>query len=290
MVVAKLAGGLGNQLFQYAAGRALSVRLARPLWLEASGYGPLCDRPIEIDRFNIQAKKLPVARPLQEIWTRRPFYSVAKRLDRLQLHLRYRVLVDRSKGFDPRFLTASGRVYLQGYWQSERYFQPVAQLIRSELTLRDPPEPDNAALLAQIRAVEAVALHVRRGDYLSGTHLVRYFPLDLDYYRQAIDRLAARLRAPHYFIFSDDPAWTRENIRPAAPVTHVTHNLGLRDFEDLRLMAACRHFIIANSSFSWWGAWLGQDPAKQVIAPGRWAGESPVMTRDRIPADWHIIE
>lgn len=289
MVVAKLAGGLGNQLFQYAAGRALSIRLGVPLRVEASGYGPACDRPIHLDRFNIQAGKLSVARPLQDIWTRRPFYSVAKRLDRLHLHLRYRVLEDSYNGFDARFLSISGRVYLQGYWQSERYFQPVAHLVRRELTLRDPPGAENAALLEKIDSVEAVALHVRRGDYLSGNHLVRYCPLGLDYYRQAMDRLTARLRAPHYFIFSDDPVWTRENIRPAAPVTYVTHNLGDRDFEDLRLMARCRHFIIANSSFSWWGAWLGENPARQVIAPRSWAQESEAMTRERIPADWHIM-
>ena len=289
MVVTKLAGGLGNQLFQYATGRALSVRLGVPLWIESSGYGPLCDRPIHLDRFNILAEKLPVSRPLQEIWTRRPFFSVAKRLDRLQLHLRYRLLVDPCRGFDSRFLSTSGRVYLQGYWQSERYFQPVAHLVRRELTFREPPGADNAALLEKIDSVEAVALHVRRGDYLTGNHLTRFFVLGLDYYRQAIDHFAGRLRAPHYFIFSDDPAWTRENIRPAAPVTYVTHNLGDRDFEDLRLMARCRHFIIANSSFSWWGAWLGADPARQVIAPRPWAEEPEAMTRERIPAGWHTI-
>jgi hypothetical protein len=286
MIVAKIAGGLGNQLFQYAAGRALAHRLGAPFWIEASGTGPYCDRPIDIGRFNIQAQVLPFRRPLQEIFTRRPLFSIAKRIDRLDLHLRYKVLLDPRDRVEERFFSISGRVYLDGYWQSERYFLPVADLVRRELTLREPPDAANAALLEKIDAVD---LHVRRGDYLAPKNAARFGVLGLDYYDWAIQLFASRLSQPHFFVFSDDPAWTRENIRPAAPVTYVTHNAPDRGFEDLRLMARCRHFIIANSTFSWWGAWLGEDPGKQVVAPRQWIQEGRAMTHERIPPGWIIL-
>jgi hypothetical protein len=289
MVVAKISGGLGNQLFQYAAGRALAVRLGQPLALDTSKYETCQERTFELDHFNIQASRLPPRWQPRGLWTRRPYSSVLKRLRVLAHHARYNVFEERHDGFDRRFLAVSRRVYLDGYWQSERYFQPVAGLIRRELTLREPPDAANAALLEEIDAAEAVALHVRRGDYLLEKYVDRFGVLDLDYYRRAIERLAPHLHRPHYFVFSDDPAWARKNIRPGAPVTYVDHNSTERGFEDLRLMARCRHFIVANSTFSWWGAWLGPHPAKQVVAPRRWFVEPAGATRDRIPPGWIII-
>jgi hypothetical protein len=289
MVVVKFTDGLGNQLFQYAAGRALATRLRQPLCLDTTEYETWSDRAFELEHFNIQAVRLAPRPPPRGLFARRPFSSALARLRFLGHLLRYNTLQDHRRGFDRRFLAVSGRVYLQGYWQSEKYFLPIAGVIRQEFTLRNPPDAANAALLEKIQAVEAVAIHVRRGDYLLERFASHFPVLDPDYYRQAMARLAPHLRQPHYFIFSDDPAWARENIRPAAPVTYVTHNSGDRGFEDLHLMSRCRHFIIANSSFSWWGAWLGQHPAKQVIAPRRWIVESDAMTRERIPPGWIII-
>jgi hypothetical protein len=288
MVVVKISEGIGNQLFQYAAGRALAARLGQPLALDTSSYETCPDRTYELDHFNIQATRLPPRWQPRGLWTRRPYSSVLKRLRFLAHHLRYNVLKDLLNGFDRRFLAVSRRVYLDGYWQSERYFLPIAGDLRRELTLRNPPDAANAALLEKIKSVEAVGLHVRRGDYLLEKYVDRFGVLGPDYYRRAVDLLAVRLRSPHYFVFSDDPAWARENIRPAAPVTYVAHNLG-RDYEDLRLMTHCRHFIIANSTFSWWGAWLGEHPGRYVIAPRRWIVESAAMTRDRIPPGWIIL-
>ncbi len=179
--------------------------------------------------------------------------------------------------------------YLMGYWQSERYFADVAQTIRTDFTFRQPMIGRNHELVEEIGAVNAVSLHVRRGDYANNlrtkaTHGV----CPLDYYEAAIRYIAERVEAPHYFVFSDDMEWVRANLRIQLPCSYVDHNQGAESYNDMRLMSLCKHHIIANSSFSWWGAWLNPCDDKVVVAPKNWFANSN-DTKDLLPFGWATL-
>jgi hypothetical protein len=142
-------------------------------------------------------------------------------------------------------------------------------------------------MLAEIRSQNSVCLHVRHGDYITDPRVnVVHGIVGLDYYQRAMENLRRRLSSPSFYIFSDDPDWARDQLRPPGLTTCVAHNLGKCDHEDLRLMRACRHFIIANSSFSWWGAWLSTSPQKVVIAPEKWLRASYYSPTDIVPESW----
>ena len=195
--------------------------------------------------------------------------------------------MERHFHFDPEVASLPDGVCLEGYWQSERYFAQVADRVRHDLTLEKPPAGRDAELLAEIAAGNAVSLHVRRGDYVtdpaaSATHGV----CPLDYYRRAIAFIAERVADPVFFLFSDDPEWTRANLDLGGAATLVDHNGPDRGHEDLRLMSHCDHHIIANSSFSWWGAWLDPRPQKMVVAPRQWFRDASKDTSDLIPESW----
>jgi hypothetical protein len=170
-------------------------------------------------------------------------------------------------------------------WESERYFIAFSDVIRQEFSFRSAPDALNQATIGEIQSTESVALHVRRGDKATLTKPA-HGVCGLDYYRTAIDLLSARVSKPHFFVFSDDPAWARENIKIKFPCTYLSHNAANQPTEDLRLMSHCQHFIIANSTFSWWGAWLGKNPAKCVIAPKNWFISPSISMQDRIPDRW----
>jgi hypothetical protein len=179
------------------------------------------------------------------------------------------------------------RVALDGYFQSWRYFSDQAQEIRTGLELTAPLSPENAALLRQIESDNAICLHVRRGDYVSNEKSAAFHgALDLGYYRRGLETLGALTHRATLYVFSDDPGFCRAHLRFDLPTVIVEPHEPDRPWEDLRLMSACRHFVIANSSFSWWGAWLGRRADKRVIAPERWFLEGEHDTRDLCPPEW----
>ena len=153
-------------------------------------------------------------------------------------------------------------VYLMGYWQREEYFRDQAPAIRRELTLRREPSVQNAALGERMQQCESVFLHVRRIDYAHR--------LSAGYYAAALGLLYKRVREPRLFVFGDDLDWARRELPLAEGTQFVEHNGDDRNVEDLWLMTRCRHAIVANSSFSWWGAWLNAEPDRAVIAPATW--------------------
>jgi Glycosyl transferase family 11 len=294
LVIARLLGGLGNQMFQYATGRALALRRGATLKLDITGFaevGSHTERRYELDALQIQAS---TADDVDLGRFGRVHRAQSSRLDRVLRWLR----IDRSRGawpiyrephfqFDSTLPELRAPVYLDGYWQSERYFSDIATLLQQEFAAKAPLDPKNLALARSIDAVNAVSLHVRRGDYVDNPATNRFHGIcSLDYYQRALDYISLRVEAPHLFIFSDDQHWTRSNLLYAAATTFVDVNPPDRGYRDMGLMARCRHHIIANSSFSWWGAWLNPSREKIVIAPDRWFSASCNDTRDLIPADW----
>jgi hypothetical protein len=189
--------------------------------------------------------------------------------------------------FDPDILNMPDSVYLDGYWQSEKYFADIAGIIRQEFTVKTPQGGKDKELAEQITSCESVSLHIRRGDYVSNSHTNQvHGTCDLDYYFRCVENLTQTVQNSHFFIFSDDPEWARDNLRLPNPITLVDHNGPNKNYEDLRLMSQCKHHIIANSSFSWWGAWLNPIEDKLVFAPKRWFARDNHNLHDFIPNQW----
>lgn len=296
MIITRLCGGLGNQLFQYAMGRRLALRHDTTLKLDLQFYnspeGPknAIARPLRIFEFNIVAERAS-KQDLESIYAINGQRSVWQRVaDRLNLPLTVsarRHSKERTWDFESACLRLPDNVHLRGYWQSEKYFGDIAPFLRRELTLKHPPDETNQQMLDRIQMTASVSLHVRRGDYVANpetNHVHGVCPLE--YYHAAVRRVTSLVDRPHFFIFSDDAVWTQQNLKLAHPTTYVAHNTDRRDYEDLRLMSHCQHHIIANSSFSWWGAWLGTKPDKMVIAPRHWFNAPGLGTKDRIPPQW----
>ena len=283
-VIVRLEGGLGNQLFQYATGRTIALATGRDLLLDTSAYREDRLRSYQLDRFAIAARPLRRGDVPYLKLRRSRLGAILPRRSRVEIVRE--VFPARVPVWPEAPVDDAGTPYLIGYWQSERYFAPIADTIRREVRVNAAPEGRNARLLDEIAASDAVAIHVRRGDYVSNPAATAYHGLcGLDYYRAAIRRLAGSVPRPHCFVFSDDLDWVRANLDTGHPTTFVGHNTDT-PWEDLRLMAACRHFIVANSSFSWWGAWLGEWPGKQVIAPARWFQADHGGEGEIVPAGW----
>ena len=285
MVITRLSGGLGNQMFQYAAGKRLATRLGVGYRLDLSLFETLqCATPRRY-ALDVFALDDPIASP-EEVRPFLPRRGVRSWLDRLGGRRRtyYR---ERHFHFDPAVLELGGDVCLEGYWQSERYFADIAGLIREAFRFPEPRSGPNLELGRRIRDVVAVSVHVRRGDYVADETTHRWHGVcGIDYYRRAIEHIAERIERAEFFVFSDDPAWAQANLKFPTAVTFVDHNPPERGFEDMRLMSLCRHHIIANSSFSWWAAWLAVNGDKIVVAPRRWFATDELDASDVCPADW----
>ena len=279
----KITAGLGNQMFQYAAGLALAKRLGVALVCDVSHYRRQRrqDRPLGLEQFGIaiDADRVPPYKPGRRL-------AVALGL----MHQRFRgaSVLRQREGFDPAFLSAGAPTALVGYFQSWRYFSGYEASVRQTFDTGSLSTARTAALEAEIRAAEHPgAVHVRRGDYLVNPQASAYFGvLGRDYYLAAREALEARIPRPTYFLFSDDPERARTELTDWPGLRLVA---GYSGAEDLRLMSLCRHFVIANSTFSWWGAWLGAAPDKLVIGPQRWFGPDyplPVDVDDRLLHGW----
>jgi hypothetical protein len=289
MICVCLKGGLGNQMFQYAAGRRLACLHKVPLKLDLSWFGEdlpkVTPRSYALGPFSIHAEQAtdkeiallyePLTGRIRDFLNSlNPFYR--------KTHIRAR-----NFHFDPAILRLPDNVCIDGYWQSEKYFSNIAPVIRSDFTVRSEPEGRNREVAAAINGSNAISIHFRRGDYVTDAKNVsRYGVCSIDYYRRAVELVSVRVARPHFFVFSDDPAWAREHFTAPHAMTVVDHNGSDKAHEDLRLMSLCRHHIIANSSFSWWGAWLNPRSDKLVIAPSLWFNETSFDTIDLLPASW----
>lgn len=291
MIIVRIMGGLGNQMFQYAAGRQLAATHNTVLKLDISDFKDYNLHDYGLSVFNIREL---FATPEEITLFKEPESSALKKklkkLLRCPGKLGITHIRENQYHFDPKILTMPDSVYLDGYWQSERYFSNIADIIRAEFTVKLPQTGKNMELARRITSCESVSLHVRRGDYVTDEKTKTiHGTCDLDYYARCIERLAEKVHRPCFFIFSDDPGWTEENLRITHPAIFVSHNGPKKNYEDLRLMSQCRHHILANSSFSWWGAWLNQYPDKLVLSPDRWFKEKKFNTKDLIPSTWQRL-
>lgn len=299
MIVVGLMGGLGNQLFQYCTGRRLSLRLGTELALDPTflrkDFGArITPRPYMLDRYRSVGKVISQEELDEFINEDMPAYKLqmnrtSERITGHKIFKNPRMFIEKDKNFEPAVLDLPDDRYLYGYFQSHRYFRDVRETILEDLTVREPMDLANHEMAGKIRESSSVCLHVRRGDYITNKDANRILGVDLtDYYQRAVKQLNERLDNCHYFIFSDDPDWVRRNLDIGKEFTVVDINSPERAEQDLRLMSLCKHFIIANSSFSWWGAWLSRNQDKTVIAPKRWFLDDRNV-KDRCPEEWMRI-
>lgn len=297
MVSILLRGGLGNQLFQYATGRAHAIRTESDLFIDTSRLererSPnVAKRSLHIDAFDLSEHYMERTSTFDvgsDLFERIPrlFASVTPRLATRLFNL---YVEDDPQEFDPGVLELPGDITLNGYWQSEQYFDEYADTLRDEITVSTPPRGKNETWYDRIQDANSVSVHIRRGDYVSlGYALPRV------YYRTALDQIHRKTGADTLFFFSDDMAWVREHSQGLLPergdldVNYVECNDGETAHEDLRLMRSCDHHVIANSTFSWWGAWLDKTESKHVIAPASWF-DTPVDQLDIIPDRWTTVD
>lgn len=285
-VVVRLDGGLGNQMFQYAAGRAAALAGGRELWLDPRGIAARGDgRRYGLDAFALEPRFLtPRERFLIRAATGARIPAALRGLARALGGRRWELVREGAAAIPPE-----GDVVLEGYWQAPAWFAGAEETLHRDFAFRAPPSADVAAWAGRIGADETVAVHVRRGDYVSSPQVREvHNALEPAYYAAAGEVLRERLGQATFFLFSDDPDWAEAHVRLPGPTTTVRHAGTAAAADDLRLMAACRHAIIANSSFSWWGAWLGRHPGQVVAAPARWFRSRP-SPPGLIPPEWTVV-
>ena len=255
MIVVRLMGGLGNQMFQYAYGRAVSLRDKTELALDIS-------------------------------WFRKQSKNIPRRYE-LDIFRSPQSLVDLNM-FSKCWNKLTGDKYLNGYWQSEKYFKDIEDVVRSdfEFPLLDDERNEDASLLMQ--DTDSVSVHVRRTDYVSLPNVSACLGdiCTREYYQKALRLMSDKVPDAEFFFFSDDIQWVKKNLGDGLRCHYVDWNNGLDSFRDMQLMSLCKHHIIANSSFSWWGAWLNKNPGKLVVAPGKWFNLANMDAKDIVPDDW----
>jgi hypothetical protein len=304
MIRVSLFGGLGNQMFQYAAGKALAERHGVELGFDLGGFQIDRLRVFLLDRLQIPETMREPAGSLNPVGTTGYFFSALRRqrVDRMMSLIglprlcpspsRYR---EPHFHFDPAFETLGPDTELFGYFQSERYFSSIADEIRTCLQPREPFGMEAQATADRIAESELpVSIHVRRGDYVASAETARvHGTLDLDYYRKALDLIERSAGGRiTLFVFSDDAAAATDLLRSYSGEMIEVRGDPDRPWEDMALMTRCRHHVIANSSFSWWGAWLNPSPDKIVIAPRAWFAPAILRkrnVRDLCPPDWTLI-
>jgi len=295
MIIVRTSGGIGNQLFQYALGRALSQRNSDELRLDTHFYDLNIepDRSFKLRHFNANApiatpedfKKAGIPFPSRQGLFAKAWRNAYRALDSMKPLQKRKVILEPDFGFHPEILEIKGDAYLSGVWQSEKYFTDYAEQIRKDFQLAKPLGKTSESLAQEIRSAGAgsISLHVRRGDQVRDPALLtKHGALTEDYYAGAVAYIAKHVPSPHIFVFSDEIAWCKENLKFNMPMTFIN---GI-DYEDMHLMSLCASHIIAKSSFSWWGAWLDPRPDKIVIAPKQRFGNASWQAPDLLPDSW----
>lgn len=265
MIIVKIKGGLGNQLFEYALARNLSLKTGRKLFFDLSYYKKQKFRKFNLNKFDIAPFKV-IGFNFKSFFRKEFFhYKLAKMFPRLYPEF---LIINESSGKKDytNVLNVISSCYLNGYWQSEICFNNIETIIRKEFVLKEDLTGKNAELLQNINKSNSVAIHVRRDDYVSIPQNDPYNVCDLSYYNKALKIIKEKVSNPVFFVFSDDIDWAKENIKAGDKTFFIEGNES-KPYIDLALYSHCKHAIMANSTFSWWATWLNSNPDKIVVAP-----------------------
>lgn len=292
MIIIKLLGGLGNQMFQYAMGRAIAFQRNDIFKLDLSEFAQYELRKYTLSHLKIQ-ESFASPMEIQEVLQQSKYHLLNNfefLKNKLVPYYKNSLYLEQGFDYDPNVFNAPQNVIFSGYWQSEKYFRQIENIIREEFHLKEIPDEFNREMADLIHESNSISLHVRRGDYVTNPITRDYHGVcSLEYYVKAIQIIQEKTKNPVFFLFSDDIEWIKRHINIHHECHYITHNRTEKDYLDLWLMSQCKHHIIANSSFSWWGAWLGEYQEKKVIAPSKWFNDSTIPIKDRIPESWITI-
>lgn len=282
MIKVRIFGGLGNQMFQYAAGKVLSLKHGVPLIFDISFFKSNYDRKFMLSLFNISKDTIILEdKKFAESAIARKVMGILK-LPRW--YFRNYGLV-----YDDKFQELEDNTYLDGYFQSEKYFKDIEDIIRKEFVPSFKLSRSFNKWKQIIGECNSVSLHVRRGDYLNKKNVKIHGVLRSEYYEKAISIFRNRTENPFFFIFSDDEVWCKKMILPIVGKGRIVKiNSVTRDVEELFLMGECKHNIIANSSFSWWGAWLNNKKDKIILYPKEWSLVNKNVS-SLFPDNWNAV-
>ncbi len=288
-IVVRMSGGLGNQMFQYAFGRSLSLDLGRPLVLDTAYLKKRQDRPFALGKYNLIERVTISETGNLAVLSKIKAIKRIRKWGYMEDLLNWGVLME---SFPPSYqvpdiqaLSVLKNIHIEGCWQSERYFSHFREVILEDFKLKvvSPVFSDWSEKIRNF-GPRSVSLHIRRGDYLSDPAANKcHGVLPVAYYGHAVQMIKKNCESPGFFVFTDDVEWARKNLEFMGKVFYVTGS-GCSDPEEIGLMSLCSHHIIANSSFSWWGAWLNSNPGKMVIAPEKWF--QSMSSDDIVPNRW----
>lgn len=270
MIVINLIGGLGNQMFQYAAAKALSLEKRQKLFLNIQGFEKYQLHKYGLFHFKLEHKQY-----------RQPSKFTKKFITVFKNKIKY---TEREFNYNPNLQNIEGNpIELEGYFQCEKYFIKYEDQIRSDFEIISALKQQTKGVIEFMKSCNSVSIHIRRGDYL--LHEMHNTDKE-EYYSNSMKFIESKISSPVYFLFSDDINWVKENFKTAFETHYIDFNDAESNYEDLKLMASCKHNIIANSSFSWWGAWLNPNQNKIVIAPRKWFNDETWNYQDVIPQNW----
>jgi hypothetical protein len=294
MICIQLMGGLGNQMFQYACGKALSQRLNTELVLDTTRLqmkkkgAKITFRSFELNIFKLntrEAEKFEILKLKPILYRIINVFYIRLGFSGIQIS---KYFIEKNFSYNTTILKVSSNCFISGYWQSPYYFQSIETLIREDFKFKNDLDQKNSTHLNFILNSCSVSLHIRRTDFLNIKSHDIHGICSLEYYNNAIEFISKKVCNAHFMIFSDDIEWAKENLKMRFPCSFVSGNIGDKSYIDMQLMSSCKHNIIANSSFSWWGAWLNGNNDKIIIAPKQWflSNNMNEQTSDLIPDTW----
>jgi hypothetical protein len=296
MIIVRLEGGLGNQMFQYALGRHLSIINNTELKIELSAF----DKNSYSNKTTYRGFQLTAFKLNYKVANKGDIQSVKNSIPDFSERLKYRLMRLKTTPyyrkneiyettvfrFDENILKVGKNTYLVGYWQSSFYFNAIRKQLLEDFQFSDIPTEKEYPFIKKLNTQNAISVHIRRGDYVSNPEYLKIHGLcSVEYYQKAIEYICSRVQNPIFYFFSDDIKWVEHNLKISHSSVYVTETPLGKDYYELYLMSLCKHNIIANSSFSWWGAWLNQNKQKIVIAPAKWMNNIETDTKDLIPTE-----
>jgi len=298
MIIVKMMGGLGNQLFQYAFGTSLAQKLSQETVYDISWFVHERTRILRLNYLGLSLK-YKTAGGIYAILKKSAIYCSArsklirslKPLQKLENVYEFKTsffnTIVKEKDFNIEKIKNNKNYYFDGYWQNPEYFEDVRNLILSEIRFPEFQNSQDLNLKKQICDSESVAIHIRRGDYVSDSWANQTLgTCSIEYYQKAAEHIMSKHTNAKFFLFSDDPDFVKTNFGFLPNATLVSDSIR-SEIDELNLMHSCKNFIIANSSFSWWGAWLSQNPEKIVIAPRQWYKNKEANEQCKIvPDNW----
>jgi len=278
MIIIKLQGGIGNQLFQYSFGKFLMLKKGKNIKFDFFIEGKDTQREYKLGNFNTKVE-FSTDKEIKDTKYRYGFFSKLSRIIKRKIFKNYNI------GYSKKSLKIENG-YFEGFWQSYRYLEPIQDILLKEITTKENIDEKYADLFSQINSSNSVSLHIRRGDYISNPKTKKMHNVfGMEYYVMSIDMIREKILNPTFFVFSDDIEWAKNNLKINSPVVFVS-SPEIKDYEELIIMSKCKNNIIANSSFSWWSAWLNQNKDKLVIAPKKWFNNLSINIDDLIPENW----